>query len=136
MMNVTCAGSCSRLRISFAARPTATRSRERSSSTASSSEMRSPETARSRISETRVPSATLISGPPESAQHFLGLSCDGGPGRLDEAQLRHRLEQARVARELEEGVETGALARPEAVAELLEVACEEAGRIAVAIGRL
>ena len=43
---------------------------------------------------------------------------------------------AGVARELEERVEAGALARAEAVAELLEVAREEAGRIAVALGRL
>ena len=45
MMNVTRSGSCSRLRISFAARPTATRSRERRSSIASSSVIRSPEVA-------------------------------------------------------------------------------------------
>ena len=43
---------------------------------------------------------------------------------------------ADVARHLEEGVETGALARAEAVAELLEVAGEEAGGVAVALARL
>ena len=58
------------------------------------------------------------------------------PVGLDEAQLRHGLEQPGVARELEERVEAGALARAEAVAELLEVAREEAGRIAVPLGRL
>src|SRR4051795_7989609 len=46
-MNVTTPGSADRLRSSFAARPTATRSRERRSAHASSSLMRSPESARS-----------------------------------------------------------------------------------------
>ena len=46
------------------------------------------------------------------------------------------LELADVARHLEEGVEPGALARPERVAELLEVAREVPGRIAVALARL
>ena len=54
----------------------------------------------------------------------------------DEAQLGHLVELADVVRELEERVEPGALARPEAVAELLEVAREEAGRVAVALGGL
>src|SRR6266567_368058 len=63
-------------------------------------------------------------------------SCHRGAGRLDEAELRHRLEQPGVARELEERVEAGALARAEAVAELLEVARKEAGRVAVPLGRL
>src|SRR5438093_7387165 len=130
MMKVTRSGSCSRLRISFAARPTATRSRERRSWTASSSEIRSPEVALSRISATGVRSAML------TGQPSVGRSCDRGTGGLDEAELGHRLEQARVARELEERVEAGALARAEAVAELLEVAREEAGRIAVPLGRL
>src|SRR5690242_19426084 len=112
MMNVTCSGSCFRFRTSFAARPTATRSRERRSAIASSSVIRSPEAA------------------------FSSTSRNGCALGLDEAELRHRLEQAGVPRELEERVEAGALSRPEAVAELLEVACEEAGRIAVALGRL
>src|SRR5579884_2747719 len=112
MMNVTRSGSWSRFRISFAARPTATRSRERRSWIASSSVMRSPSTALSRISR------------------------NGGTRRLDEAQLGHRLEQAGVSGELEERVEAGPLARAEPVAELLEVAREEAGRIAVPLGRL
>src|SRR6478672_9327111 len=122
MMNVTRWGSCSRLRISFAARPTATRSRERRSSTASSSVIRSPEVAFSRISATLDRSATLMSQPP------VGRSCDACADGLDEAELRHVLEQAGITRELEEGVEPGALARAEAVAELLEVPSEEAGR--------
>ena len=46
------------------------------------------------------------------------------------------VELADVARHLEEGVEAGALARAEAVAQLLEVAGEEAGRVAVAVARL
>src|SRR5690348_6160225 len=126
MMNVTRSGSCSRFRISFAARPTATRSRERSSSTASSSVIRSPDVARSRISTTGVRSAMLI------CQPSVGRSCDRRAGlRLDEAELRHGLEQPGVACELEEGVEPGALARAEAVAELLEVAREEPGRIEI-----
>src|SRR5436309_8737417 len=112
MMKVTRSGSCSRFRTSFAARPTATRSRERRSWIASSSVMRSPEAA------------------------FSSTSRNGGTRGLDEAELRHRLEQPGVARQLEERVEAGALARPEAVAELLEVAREEAGRVAVALGRL
>ena len=41
-----------------------------------------------------------------------------------------------VARHLEEGVEAGPLTRPEAVAELLEVARQEAGWISVALARL
>ena len=45
--------------------------------------------------------------------------------RCDEAQLGHVVELADVARHLEEGVEPGALARPERVAELLEVARED-----------
>mgnify|MGYP003921812913 CR=1 FL=1 len=48
--------------------------------------------------------------------HLGGLrerSSDGRSRRLHEAQLRHRLEQAGVARELEERVEPGTLARTE-----------------------
>src|SRR3954451_9846369 len=112
MMKVNRSGACSRFRTSFAARPTATRSRERRSWIASSSVMRSPEAA------------------------FSSTSRNGGTRGLDEAELRHRLEQPGVARQLEERVEAGALARPEAVAELLEVAREEAGRIAVTLGSL
>ena len=56
--------------------------------------------------------------------------------RGDEAQLGHLVELADLVGELEERVEAGALARAEAVAELLEVAGEEAGRVAVALGRL
>ena len=56
--------------------------------------------------------------------------------RVDEAELGHALELADVARQLEERVEAGALARPERVAQLLEVAGEVAGRIAVALARL
>src|SRR5262249_2582711 len=63
-------------------------------------------------------------------------SSDGGFGRSDEAKLRHLVELAYVARQLEEGVEAGALARTEAVPELLEVTREEAGRVAVARGGL
>ena len=46
------------------------------------------------------------------------------------------LQLADVARELEEGHQPGALARPERVMELLEVARQEAGRVAVALARL
>jgi hypothetical protein len=46
------------------------------------------------------------------------------------------LELADVAGHLEEGVEPGALARPERVAKLLEVAREIAGGIAVALAGL
>ena len=46
------------------------------------------------------------------------------------------VELADVAGHLEEGVEPGPLARPEAVAELLEVPGEEARRVAVAVARL
>src|SRR5689334_18753781 len=55
---------------------------------------------------------------------------------LDEAQLGHRLELADVPRQLQERVETGALARAEAVTQLLEVPREKAGRIAVSLRRL
>src|SRR5579862_718155 len=112
MMKVTSSGSWRRFRISFAARPTAMRSRERRSWIASSSVMRSPSIALSSNSR------------------------NGSTRALDEAELRHRLEQAGIARELEERVQAGALARAEAVAKLLEVAREEPGRIAVALGRL
>ena len=56
--------------------------------------------------------------------------------RRDEAELGDVLELADVAGHLEERVEPGALARPERVAELLEVAREVPGRIAVALARL
>src|SRR5690348_5962961 len=63
-------------------------------------------------------------------------SSDRRSCRLDEAQLGHRLDQPGVAAELEERVEPGALARPEAVAELLQIASEEARGIAVPVGGL
>src|SRR5438046_2051984 len=55
---------------------------------------------------------------------------------VHEAELRYPGELARVTRQLEERVETGALPRPEAVAQLLEVAGEKARRVAVAVARL
>ena len=57
-------------------------------------------------------------------------------GGRDETQLGDAVELAGLVRELEERQQAGALARPEAVAQLLEVAGEEAGRIPVAIARL
>src|SRR5437667_8768564 len=60
----------------------------------------------------------------------------GGARRCDEAQLRHLCELSDVARELEERVEAGALARAEPVAQLLEVPCQEPGGVAVALRRL
>ena len=122
MMNVTRSGSWSRLRISFAARPTATRSRERQ------------ELDRVLVRDPLARDCALEDlgdGSPLGDAHATARS-----GGLDEAELRHGLEQPGVARELEERVEAGALARAEAVAELLEVAREEAGRIAVPLGRL
>src|SRR6266508_1390924 len=55
---------------------------------------------------------------------------------MDEAEIGHPIQLAGAARKLEEGEERGALARPEAVAQLLEVARQEAGGIAVALARL
>ena len=111
-------GSVRRPRSSFATRPTATRSRDSSSASASASVMRSPSSAFSRIarrsgSQSRSPSDRRSGG--------------------DEPQLGHLVELADLVRELEERVEAGALARAEAVAQLLEVAREEAGRVAVAL---
>src|SRR5215210_6711142 len=63
-------------------------------------------------------------------------SSDGGFGAGREAQLRHLLELTHVARQLEERQQPRSLARAEAVAQLLEVAREKAGRIAVALARL
>ena len=111
-MNVTFDGSVRRLRISFATRPTATRSREREQ--------------RDRV----------LVGDPLAVERLLEDVVDGGDGLGDDASRRDLLaheaqlgdvrELAGVARHLEERVEAGALARPEAVAELLEVAREEA----------
>src|SRR5437899_6012049 len=57
-------------------------------------------------------------------------------GLSDEAELRHLVQLPRVVRELEEGHQAGALARTEAVAQLLEVPREETGRIAITLARL
>ena len=95
-------------------------------STASSSLIRSPSSAlSSTCRRTRLRSAPLA--PPGSSERHLEIA--------GEAQLGHVVELADVARHLEERVEAGALPRAEAVAELLEVAGEEAGRIAVARAR-
>src|SRR5262249_36048247 len=122
-------GSALRLRISFAARPTDTRSRDSSSVSASSSEMRSPSTAFARISA--VTSHFRDGGwhqnrPFRSRHHRLS----------NEPELGHLVEPAGAARQLEEGHRARPPARPEAVAQLLEVAREEPGRIAVALARL
>ena len=74
----------------------------------------------------------LFVGDPLAVERLLedrvrGVATVGSPvARLHEAQLGDHVELAGVARELEERVQAGALARPEAVAELLEVAGEEA----------
>src|SRR6186713_801473 len=62
-------------------------------------------------------------------------SC-GNRFAVDEAQVRDAVELADVSCELEEREERGAFSRAEAVAELLEVAGEEPGRIAIAVHRL
>src|SRR5438445_6392656 len=173
-MNVIRVGSAFPFRSSCAARPIATRSRDWSRSTASSSVMRSPSRAFSRIC------LTITSDPRHGAWHrayfetaagrrvppphaaataqprrprrrlarkdgaILGHSRsrawhrDGscGHGLSDEAELRHLVELADVARQLEERHQPRALARAEAVAELLEVPRQEPGRIPVAIARL
>src|SRR6185437_9512272 len=54
----------------------------------------------------------------------------------DETELRYLVELAHLVRQLEECVEPGALARAEAVAQLLEVAGEEPRGIAIALGGL
>ena len=79
------------------------------------------------------PGGTAGRRPRDGDQAYAASAC----GRVaDEAELGNVVELADVARHLEEGVETGPLARPEAVAELLEVPRQEAGRVAVALARL
>jgi hypothetical protein len=55
---------------------------------------------------------------------------------VHEPELRHLVELANVTRHLQEREQAGPLAGTEAVAQLLEVPGEEAGRIAVALARL
>src|SRR5919204_3331337 len=117
MMKVTRLGSVLRARSSSAARPIGTSCRDSMSVNASASVIRSPSRALSRISAT----------PLTSRAHRVGL---------DEAQLGNGFELAHVARQLEERQQPGALARAEAVAQLLEVAREEAWGIAVPLARL
>src|SRR5439155_6803933 len=57
-------------------------------------------------------------------------------GAGDEAELRDLVELADVSGQLEEREQSGSFARAEAIAELLEVARQEAGRIAVALARV
>ena len=83
--------------------------------------IRSPSSALARTSATAGAATALTPRPPAAATKRSSGTC---------------VELADVARHLEEGVEPGALARPERVAELLEVAREVAGRIAVARARL
>src|SRR5712691_11698164 len=54
----------------------------------------------------------------------------------DEPPLRHLVQLARVAGQFEEGHQPGSFSRAEAITQLLEVAREETGRIAVALARL
>src|SRR5207244_2486334 len=61
-------------------------------------------------------------------------SCDHGLS--DEPQLRDLLELARLVGQLEERHQPCPFPRAEAVAQLLEVPCEEAGRIAIPFARL
>src|SRR5438128_2127326 len=155
-MNVMRSGSALRFRITFAARPTATRSRDSSSASASSSEIRSPSTALPRTS------VTLTSHPRTRAWHRYVLvdtaaqagslscvtvrralrtrawhRCVSYDDRLsDEAELGHLVELSGFVGELEEGHQARALARAEAIAQLLEVTSKEAGRITVALARL
>src|SRR2546428_4359235 len=143
VMKVIRLGSVLRRRNSSAARPTATRSHERSSSTASASAIRSPSSAFSRtwVTATWATLSCLAVQLPLPPMCRYGAprrtACSyGGRLRRDEADLRHRLELADVARQLQEREQAGALARAEAVAQLLEVAGEEAGRVALALGRL
>src|SRR5215210_3951043 len=81
--------------------------------------------------------SSSISSSRATAYSVMGpLSSDGCFGTGHEAELRNLVELADVARELEERQQPRALARAEAVAQLLEVAREEAGRVAVALARL
>src|SRR4051812_36840561 len=140
-MKVIRSGSALRFRSAFAARPTATRSRDSSSASASSSEMRSPSRALSRTSATLTshprPRAWHRDAHPEGTAHAGSLSCvtlrhasrtrawhpdSRDDGLADEAQLRHLVQLAGFVSELQEGHQSGALARAEAVAQLLEVA--------------
>ena len=116
-MNVIRLGSVRRARSSSAALPTATRSRDSSSASASASVIRSPSSAFSRTRRRRRHAGT-----------------DARPATKRSSGTS--VELADVAGQLEEREEPGALARAEAVAELLEVAREEAGRVAVALARL
>src|SRR5215210_8665543 len=81
--------------------------------------------------------SSSISSSRATAYSVMGpLSSDGCFGTGHEAELRNLVELADVAGELEERQQPRALARAEAVAQLLEVAREEAGRVAVALARL
>src|SRR2546422_11366993 len=158
-MKVTRPGSVLRRRSSSAALPTATRSRDLSRASASSSEMRAPSSALSRISATLIGQPLAYErgggegepgGSPSVSKKGAAWEKHGFPPReraggerrsygdrlVDESQLGHLVQLARIARQLEEGVEAGALAWAEAVAELLEVAGEEARRVPVALAPL
>ena len=81
---------------------------------------------------------------PAAARERHGQACaEDQPGiharhrfAVDEAKVRDAVELAHVARELEEREEGGALPGAEPVAELLEIARQEARRVAVAVHRL
>src|SRR6266849_5822724 len=104
MMNVIRLRSAFRFRISFAARPTATRSRDSSNSSASWSEMRSPSSAFSRTS------VTVTSHSRTGAWHRLGPGRGSRGHHLpDEAELGYLLQLPGVAGELEERHQAGAL---------------------------
>src|SRR5262245_27323895 len=122
-MNVTRPGSVRRLRSSWATRPIRTSSREVSSTRASSSEMRSPASA-------------LSSTPATSSSGFTSTAIGSGYLlELHEAQLRHGVQLARQVGQLEEAQRPLPLARSEVVAQLLEVAGEEARRPPVLVRR-
>src|SRR6266508_1258886 len=143
MMNVIRVGSVRRPRSASAAFPIATSSRERSKVTASSSEIRSPSSALSRICLTPSSSTTLMPtpAPAKPPPPLLGRLRQAYGSydellTLDEPELRHVPELARVSRELEERDQPGSLAWAELIAELLEIARQEARRIAVPLARL
>src|SRR5437773_9431347 len=79
-----------------------------------------------------------MSAVPSSPAWASGLDAwsDGGFGAGDEAELRDLIQLAHVSGQLQEREQAGSLARAEAVAQLLEVAGQETGRVAVALARL
>src|SRR5262249_45192970 len=118
-MNVTSSGSDFDERTASAARPTATRSRERSSVTASASLNRSPARACSRVSATgRAGVGVSVAATAETLAHGR---------RVGEAEVGSVAQRAGLGGQRVEAAQPLALALAEPVAQALEVAGEVPG---------